>query len=145
MRTIDTDVVPSQALADRTRRDDHRDAGATFPAERVRPHRGKRAGQRGRASGWPPSVQPAVGRSGRAAQPAFVKVGMNRYPPPGTVARTAGAGSRSEAWILDAIWGTDFVAESNIVDRHIRSPRIPEDAAAMEGRSSCCRSRPHRE
>ena len=29
--------------------------------------------------------------------------------------------------ILDAIWGTDFVAESNIVDRHIRgggrSPR----------------------
>src|SRR5664280_3916190 len=28
--------------------------------------------------------------------------------------------SREE--ILDAIWGTDFVAESNIVDRHIRSP-----------------------
>jgi DNA-binding response OmpR family regulator len=26
--------------------------------------------------------------------------------------------------ILDAIWGTDFVAESNIVDRHIRSLRI---------------------
>ena len=25
--------------------------------------------------------------------------------------------------ILDAIWGTDFVAESNIVDRHIRSLR----------------------
>ena len=30
--------------------------------------------------------------------------------------------SRDE--ILDAIWGTDFVAESNIVDRHIRSLRI---------------------
>ncbi|MEO7664264.1 MAG: response regulator transcription factor [Candidatus Limnocylindrales bacterium] len=26
--------------------------------------------------------------------------------------------------ILDSIWGTDFVAESNIVDRHIRSLRI---------------------
>jgi two-component system, OmpR family, alkaline phosphatase synthesis response regulator PhoP len=26
--------------------------------------------------------------------------------------------------ILDAIWDTDFVAESNIVDRHIRSLRI---------------------
>src|SRR4029453_4792693 len=26
--------------------------------------------------------------------------------------------------IIDAIWGTDFVAESNIVDRHIRSLRI---------------------
>ena len=26
--------------------------------------------------------------------------------------------------ILDAIWGTDFVAESNIVDRHIRGLRI---------------------
>jgi two-component system, OmpR family, alkaline phosphatase synthesis response regulator PhoP len=26
--------------------------------------------------------------------------------------------------ILDAIWGTDFVSESNIVDRHIRSLRI---------------------
>jgi DNA-binding response OmpR family regulator len=26
--------------------------------------------------------------------------------------------------ILDAIWGSDFVAESNIVDRHIRSLRI---------------------
>ena len=25
--------------------------------------------------------------------------------------------------ILDAIWGTDFVAESNVVDRHIRSLR----------------------
>ena len=30
--------------------------------------------------------------------------------------------SREE--ILDKIWGTDFVAESNIVDRHIRSLRI---------------------
>ena len=30
--------------------------------------------------------------------------------------------SRDE--ILDAIWGTDFVAESNIVDRHIRSLRV---------------------
>jgi two-component system, OmpR family, alkaline phosphatase synthesis response regulator PhoP len=30
--------------------------------------------------------------------------------------------SREE--VLDAIWGTDFVAESNIVDRHIRSLRI---------------------
>ena len=30
--------------------------------------------------------------------------------------------SRDE--ILDAIWGTDFVAESNIVDRHVRSLRI---------------------
>ena len=26
--------------------------------------------------------------------------------------------------ILDVIWGTDFVAESNIVDRHVRSLRI---------------------
>ncbi len=26
--------------------------------------------------------------------------------------------------VLDAIWGTDFVAESNVVDRHIRSLRI---------------------
>ncbi len=26
--------------------------------------------------------------------------------------------------ILDSIWGTDFVAESNIVDRHVRSLRI---------------------
>jgi DNA-binding response OmpR family regulator len=26
--------------------------------------------------------------------------------------------------ILDAVWGTDFVAESNLVDRHIRSLRI---------------------
>ncbi|HEX5149593.1 MAG TPA: response regulator transcription factor [Candidatus Limnocylindrales bacterium] len=30
--------------------------------------------------------------------------------------------SRDE--ILDAIWGTDFVSESNIVDRHIRSLRV---------------------
>jgi DNA-binding response OmpR family regulator len=30
--------------------------------------------------------------------------------------------SREE--ILDAIWGTDFVAESNVVDRHIRSLRV---------------------
>ena len=26
--------------------------------------------------------------------------------------------------ILDAVWGTDFLSESNIVDRHIRSLRI---------------------
>lgn len=26
--------------------------------------------------------------------------------------------------VLDSIWGTDFVAESNIVDRHVRSLRI---------------------
>ena len=26
--------------------------------------------------------------------------------------------------ILDALWGTDFVSESNIVDRHIRNLRI---------------------
>ena len=26
--------------------------------------------------------------------------------------------------IVDAVWGMDFVAESNIVDRHIRSLRI---------------------
>src|SRR4029453_18440344 len=30
--------------------------------------------------------------------------------------------SREE--ILDTIWGTDFVAESNIVDRHVRSLRV---------------------
>ena len=30
----------------------------------------------------------------------------------------------SREQILDAIWGPDFVAESNIVDRHIRSLRI---------------------
>jgi len=26
--------------------------------------------------------------------------------------------------ILDAVWGTDFVAESNVVDRHIRGLRV---------------------
>jgi DNA-binding response OmpR family regulator len=26
--------------------------------------------------------------------------------------------------VLDTIWGTDFVTESNLVDRHIRSLRI---------------------
>ena len=26
--------------------------------------------------------------------------------------------------ILDGVWGPDFVAESNIVDRHVRSLRI---------------------
>ena len=30
--------------------------------------------------------------------------------------------SRDE--ILDSVWGTDFIAESNIVDRHIRNLRI---------------------
>jgi DNA-binding response OmpR family regulator len=30
--------------------------------------------------------------------------------------------SREE--ILDAVWGTDFVAESNVVDRHVRSLRV---------------------
>lgn len=30
--------------------------------------------------------------------------------------------SREE--ILDAVWGTDFIAESNIVDRHIRGLRV---------------------
>lgn len=30
--------------------------------------------------------------------------------------------SREE--ILDAVWGTDFIAESNVVDRHIRSLRV---------------------
>jgi len=30
--------------------------------------------------------------------------------------------SREE--ILDAVWGTDFVTESNLVDRHIRSLRV---------------------
>jgi two-component system, OmpR family, alkaline phosphatase synthesis response regulator PhoP len=30
--------------------------------------------------------------------------------------------SRDE--ILDAIWGADFVAESNVVDRHVRSLRV---------------------
>ena len=30
--------------------------------------------------------------------------------------------SREE--LLDAVWGTDFVAESNIVDRHIRGLRV---------------------
>jgi two-component system, OmpR family, alkaline phosphatase synthesis response regulator PhoP len=47
--------------------------------------------------------------------------------------------SRDE--ILDAVWGTDFVAESNIVDRHIRSLRIklqndyrhPRFIATVEG------------
>ena len=36
--------------------------------------------------------------------------------------RSGHAFSRDE--ILDAIWGPDFVAESNIVDRHIRSLRV---------------------
>ncbi len=36
--------------------------------------------------------------------------------------RSGNVVSRDE--ILDAIWGTDFVAESNIVDRHIRTLRI---------------------
>ena len=26
--------------------------------------------------------------------------------------------------ILDGVWGTDFVTESNIVDRHVRSLRV---------------------
>jgi two-component system alkaline phosphatase synthesis response regulator PhoP len=26
--------------------------------------------------------------------------------------------------IMDAIWGTDFVSESNVVDRHVRSLRV---------------------
>ena len=47
--------------------------------------------------------------------------------------------------ILDAIWGTDFVAESNIVDRHIRSLRIklqddyrhPRFIATVSGRGYC--------
>ena len=26
--------------------------------------------------------------------------------------------------ILDAVWGVDFIAESNVVDRHVRSLRI---------------------
>jgi two-component system, OmpR family, alkaline phosphatase synthesis response regulator PhoP len=30
--------------------------------------------------------------------------------------------SRDE--ILDGVWGTDFVAESNVVDRHIRGLRV---------------------
>lgn len=30
--------------------------------------------------------------------------------------------SRDE--ILDAVWGPDFLAESNIVDRHVRSLRV---------------------
>jgi DNA-binding response OmpR family regulator len=36
--------------------------------------------------------------------------------------RNGRAVSRGE--ILDAVWGTDFVAESNIVDRHVRALRI---------------------
>ena len=36
--------------------------------------------------------------------------------------RSGRAVSREE--ILDAVWGADFVAESNIVDRHIRSLRM---------------------
>ena len=36
--------------------------------------------------------------------------------------RAGGVVTREE--ILDTIWGTDFVAESNIVDRHVRSLRI---------------------
>ena len=36
--------------------------------------------------------------------------------------RAGRAVSREE--ILDGVWGTDFVAESNIVDRHVRSLRI---------------------
>jgi DNA-binding response OmpR family regulator len=38
--------------------------------------------------------------------------------------RATGSRVVSRDEILDAIWGTDFVAESNIVDRHIRSLRI---------------------
>ena len=53
--------------------------------------------------------------------------------------------------ILDAIWGTDFVAESNIVDRHIRSLRIklqndyrhPRFIATVPGRATGS-SRPSR-
>ncbi len=36
--------------------------------------------------------------------------------------------------ILDAIWGTDYVAESNIVDRHIRSLRVKLDDDYREPR-----------
>jgi DNA-binding response OmpR family regulator len=37
-------------------------------------------------------------------------------------ANAGGVVSREE--ILDALWGTDFVAESNIVDRHVRALRV---------------------
>jgi DNA-binding response OmpR family regulator len=33
--------------------------------------------------------------------------------------RTLGRGD-----ILDALWGTDYVAESNLVDRHVRNLRV---------------------
>ena len=35
-----------------------------------------------------------------------------------------GGGVLTRDEILDAIWGTDFVAESNIVDRHVRTLRV---------------------
>ena len=48
----------------------------------------------------------------------------HRTEPP-VPAREPGREASSPATeILDAIWGTDFVAESNIVDRHVRSLRI---------------------
>jgi DNA-binding response OmpR family regulator len=54
--------------------------------------------------------------------------------------RSGRAFSREE--ILDAIWGPDFIAESNIVDRHIRALRIklqddyrhPRFIATVEGK-----------
>ena len=43
--------------------------------------------------------------------------------------------------ILDAIWGTDFVAESNIVDRHVREPPRSSSRTTTAGRASSPRSR----
>ena len=40
-----------------------------------------------------------------------------------TCSRRMPAASSRASEILDAVWGPDFIAESNIVDRHIRSLR----------------------
>ena len=40
------------------------------------------------------------------------------------VGKLAVDNDRPKRQILDAIWGTDFVAESNIVDRHVRTLRM---------------------
>ena len=53
--------------------------------------------------------------------------------------------------ILDSVWGTDFVAESNIVDRHVRSLRIklqndyrhPRFIATVPGKGLSVRAHVH--
>ena len=58
----------------------------------------------------------------RAGQPVVYLSGIDQSLLYLLASRSGRVVTREE--ILDAIWGTDFMAESNIVDRHIRSLRI---------------------